>query len=125
MTNSRILQWILTPCFVLISNLIFSQAHTQFLQGEWKFEKIELEKEVSNGSQVQKDLAGIFLNFQGPELVIFKKTSTGDSILKRGLYSVDGDKLVIGKDRANIVRLDQKQFVVRIPREGLLYLRKS
>lgn len=108
--------------------LAFATTHAQTnadkIKAKWLVEKFDAEKNTAQAIKASQALAGVSLSFEQEELIITKKTETGDSVIKRGPYSIAGNMLTLGKDSATIVELSEKQLTIQIPNQGLLYLLK-
>ena len=110
--------------FSLTSIITYAQTNTEKIKAKWCVERFEVEKITPESSKAQQDLLSVYLTFNDKELVISKKTEANDNIIKRGQYSLSGNILKIGEDQADILLLSEQYLTIKIPRQGILYLRR-
>jgi len=109
---------------ILASTFAYAQTNTDKLKAKWIVEKFEIEKNTTQAEKVIQDLQGVCLTFGNKELIISKKSETGDSVIKRGQYSISGNSITLGKDQADILVLSETQLALKISGQGVLYLTK-
>lgn len=124
MRNSTYWKCAASVFFVLLNTSLFGQINVSQLKGKWEVEKFDEAKPNAQAIQAKKDLIGICLTFQDEQLIVSKRNSSGDSVIKKGSYFLSGDTLLIGSDRATILLLSQKNLKIQIPSQGALYLTK-
>ena len=110
--------------FSLSPILSFAQTNTEKIKAKWSIEKYEVEKNTPQALKAKQDLQGVYLTFTNEELVISKQTATSDSIIKRGQYILSGNTITLGKDQADILLLSDLDLMIKIPIQGVLYLKK-
>jgi len=111
------------PIFIFISGYASAQVDTGKIKTSWTIDKFEVERSTAQIAKVQQELQGVYLTFGSKELVISKKTGSGDSLVKKGSYFLSGNTLTLGKDQAEILELSEKNLTLKIP-GGILYLSK-
>lgn len=109
---------------ILASTFSYGQTNTEKIKAKWSVDKFEVEKNTPQAVKAKQDLHGVYLTFGNDELVISKKTETGDSIIKRGKYFITGNSVTIGKDQADILELSGNHLAIKISGQGVLYLTK-
>jgi hypothetical protein len=124
MRNSTCWKSIAFVFFVFLNTSIFGQINISQLKGKWEVEKFDEAKASDQEIQAKKDLVGICLTFHDEQMIVSKRTAIGDSVIKKGSYFLSGDTILIGKDRATILLLSQRNLKILIPRQGTLYLTK-
>jgi len=110
--------------FGLAPALAFAQTNTEKIKAKWIVEKMETEKNTPQAVKAGQELQGYCLTFGEGELLISKRTATGDSVIKRGPYAVTGNALRFGKDQAQILSLSGNDLTVKVPGQYILYLKK-
>ncbi len=110
---------------ILTSTFAFAQRNAEKIKAKWNIEKFEVEKNTPQAIKAKQDLQAVSLMFGNEELVISKKTETGDDVIKRGQYLVSGNSLTIGNDQADILLLSEKHLTIKISGQGVLYLTKQ
>lgn len=109
---------------VFASPLTYAQTNAEKIKAKWMVENFVTEKNTAQAIQAKQELSGVYLTFENNELIITKKTETGDSLIKKGQYSVLNNSLTLGKDQAVILELSEKHLTIQIPKQGVLYLTK-
>jgi hypothetical protein len=102
----------------------YAQTNSDKIKAKWVVEKFDIEKNTPQAIQAKQELLGLCLNFENEELIIARRTEKGDSIIKKGPYLISGNTLTLGKGPAAIYTLTEKELVIQIPRQGVLYLTK-
>ncbi len=102
----------------------YAQSNTEKIKAKWSVERFEIEKNTPQAVNAQQQLQGAFLTFGDEELVISKKTEAGEAVLNKGPYFISENSVTLGKDRADILLLSEKQLTIKIPNQGILYLSK-
>lgn len=110
--------------FLVASITGFAQNNGQGIKGKWIVEKFQAEANSLQSAKTARDLTGLYLTFGDEELTISRKSQTGDSIIKRGPYSVSENTVMLGKDQAEIILLSNTHLTIKLPGQGMLFLRK-
>ena len=100
------------------------QTNQERIQGTWRFEKLELAKAYPDSAKVMNELKDVIFRFEKTTLFISGNEKISPGINKSGPYKLDGDKLIIGEDPAEILLLDDKQLRIRTL-QGILYFNKT
>ena len=124
MISSTYSRQMLLAILLLASSFAMAQTNNEKIKAKWSVDKLETEKNTPQAIKAKQDLQNVFLTFDNQEVVISKKTQNGDSLIKKGPYSVSGNTLIIGKDAAVILLLSEKQLTIKLPGQGVLYLTK-
>lgn len=122
MNTSFYFRQIILAILVLTSTSAFAQTSTEKIKGKWLVAKFEVEKNTTQAIKAKQDLQGVCLTFANEELIISKKTETGDDVIKRGQYVVSENTVTIGKDQADILLLSEKNLTIKISGQGILHL---
>lgn len=122
MKTSTFLRQAVLIMFTFTNSFAYAQDNNEKIQAKWSVDKFEIEKNTPQAVKAQQALQGTYLTFGNGELVISKKTETGESIIKKGQYSISGNSLTLGKDPANILMLSDKLLTIKIPNQGILFL---
>jgi len=112
---------------ILISTVAFAQSNAEKIKAKWSVEKFEPEKNTPQAIKAVHEFDGAYLTFGKKELIVSKKTETGETIIKRGPYSVSANSIILGKDQdpADILLLTAKNLTIKVPGQGVLYLTKQ
>lgn len=125
MIASVYLRQTILAVLILTSTFAFAQTNAEKIKGKWNIDKFEVEKNTPQAMKAKQDLQGVSLLFGNEELVIIKKTETGDDVIKRGQYFVSDNSLTIGKDQADILLISEKHLTIKLSGQGVLYLTKQ
>lgn len=110
--------------FGLAPALAFAQTNSEKIKASWVVERMESEKNSPQAVKAQQELTGYCLTFGDAEVVISKRTEAGDSVTKRGEYTVSGNSITLGKDQATILLLSGNDLTIKVPGQYILYLKK-
>lgn len=110
--------------FGLAPALAFAQTNTEKIKAKWIVEKMVTEKNTPGDMKVSQEMRGYCFSFGDEEVVISKRTETGDSVIKRGDYAVSGNSITLGKDQATILLLSGNDLTIKVPGQYTLYLKK-
>ena len=124
MKNLFSLRSLIVVSITFITSLTYGQTNADKIQAKWVVEKIDPTDNRPQSKQAKEDLLGVYLIFGNDELLITKKTDTGENLIKKGSYSITDNILTLGKDKAMILELSDKRLTIQIPRQGTLYLAK-
>jgi hypothetical protein len=100
------------------------QTNPERITGTWSFEKFEFEKPYPDSAQVKSELKGVIFCFDKSVLTISKIEKGREGFIKSGPYSLQGEKLIIGEDLAEILLLDNNQLRIKTF-QGILYFSKT
>jgi hypothetical protein len=113
---------------IILAILVFTfassnaQNNPEKIKAVWSLDKFETEKNTPQAIKATKNLEGLQITFGKAELVISKKTPTGDTVIKKGLYSISGNIIILGKDQAEILVLSEDRLNIKIKGQGIIYL---
>jgi hypothetical protein len=122
MKTSTLLRLTVLIVFAFATTFTFSQGNHEKIKAKWSVDKFEVEKNTPQAVKAQQELLGTYLTFGNEELVITKKTETGESVIKKGQYTISGNSITLGNDQADILLLSDKSLTIKIPNQGILYL---
>jgi hypothetical protein len=107
---------------IFTATCVSAQTSNEKIKGKWVVDRFEAEKNIPQAVKAKQDLQGVCLSFGDEELVITKKTGSGDSVIKKGPYFISGNTLTLGKDPAEISELSEKHLTIKMSGQGILYL---
>ncbi|MEO5947415.1 MAG: hypothetical protein ABIP79_11415 [Chitinophagaceae bacterium] len=110
---------------IFASTYAYAQTNNDKLKAKWIVEKFEVEKNTPQAVKAIQNLQGVSLTFVNEELIISKKSETGEIVIKRGGYSVAGNLINLGNDHAEILVLSETSLAIKISGQGVLYLTKN
>lgn len=110
--------------FMFATSFTFGQDYKVKIKAKWIVNKFECEKNTPEAIKAQKEIEFTYLTF-GDELLISKKIDGVETVIKRGLYSVSGSSLTLGKDEAIILELSENKMSIKISGQGILHLSKT
>src|SRR6185369_17633033 len=108
--------------FIFAATCVSAQTNAEKIKAKWIVDRFVVEKNTPQAVKVKQDLQSVCLSFGENELVISKKTDSGDSVIKKGPYSISGNTLTLGKDHAEISELSEKNLTIKLPGQATLYL---
>ncbi len=100
------------------------QTNPERIQGRWSFEKFEFAKSHPDSARVKNELKDVIFCFDKTVLTISRKETERKGFTKSGPYNLQGDKLIIGEDPAQILLLDDKKLWIKT-QQGILYFSKT
>jgi len=124
MSNPPFFRHTILFVFILVPGFVFSQVNIEKIKAKWSIEKFETDRNTAQAIKAKQDLVGVYLTFENTELVISKRTATCDSMIKKGQYFVSGNSITLGKDKADILLLSDNDLTIKIPGQGILYLKR-
>lgn len=111
-----------------LSNILKAQTnHEAKLLGEWAFEKYEFLDFDSDTSAMKRESKGLILSFEkGKKFTTKKKLGTVKKIVGVGTYtlSADGKYLYQNEQEVEIILLDRKVLVIKVPDAVIMHLRR-
>jgi hypothetical protein len=122
MTVSRFSRLLFLLILLFPASIAFGQENAEKIKARWSLDKFEPEGNSPGALKAKEELQDVFLTFSKDELIISKKTENGDKVIKKGEYAVSGNSVILGKDKAEIILLSEKQLTIKIPGQGLMYL---
>jgi hypothetical protein len=108
--------------FIFAATCVSAQTNNEKIKTKWVVGRFDAEKNTPQVTKAKQDLQGVCLSFGEEELVISKKTDSGDSVIKKGKYFISGNTLTLGKDNAEISELSEKHLTIKVSGQGILYL---
>lgn len=122
MKTSALLRLTSLIVFTFGTTFTFAQDNLEKIKAKWSVDKFEAKENTPQAVKAEKELLGIYFTFGNEELLITKKTETGESVVKKGQYTVSGNLITLGNDQADILFLNDKCLTIKIPNQGILYL---
>lgn len=115
--------------FILISISFKSfcqEMDTSKILGSWVCDKLEFLTTMPDSSNIIKNAKGSIVTFIVGNKFTSKSLVNGILKEENGSYSIDGKYLIQNEDRAEIISLNDKEFVLKISKVVIFYfLRKE
>lgn len=124
MKYSSLFRRLIVVAFALVATTAYAQDNKEKIKAKWAVVKFEIAEDKHPAPLTLQDLQEAILTFGDAEVMISKKTSDGETVIKKGTYSVAENSITLGKDKAEIIALSEKRLTIRIPNQGILYLIK-
>jgi len=124
MKLSALLPKLFICVFLVVGGSSFAQLPQEKILGNWKLEKFEFEKPSRDSQRIEKELENVTIRFDRDCVIISKMKNGVEQFIKSGSYSIDGDKLTLGKDQAPVLLLNSEQLKIKVPGQGVLYFLK-
>ncbi|MDB5200946.1 MAG: hypothetical protein JWQ27_355 [Ferruginibacter sp.] len=109
--------------FVLISGAACAQANNELAATSWSVKKATSTKTNVSSAKLQQELNGVLLTFATNEVTVSRRTGTTDTLIKKGNYSVSGNVISLGKNKASYAR-DGDHLTITVANQGIFYLEK-
>jgi hypothetical protein len=122
MTVSRFSRLLFLLILLFSASIAFGQENAEKIKARWSLDKFDPEGNSPGALKAKEELQDVFLTFSKDQLIISRKTENGDVVIKKGEYAVFGNSVILGKDKAEIILLSEKQLTIKIPGQGLMYL---
>jgi hypothetical protein len=122
MTVSRFSRLLFLLILLFSASIAFGQENAEKIKARWSLDKFDPEGNSPGALKAKEELQDVFLTFSKDQLIISRKTENGDVVIKKGEYAVSGNSVILGKDKAEIILLSEKQLTIKIPGQGLLHL---
>jgi predicted fused transcriptional regulator/phosphomethylpyrimidine kinase len=122
MTVSRFSRLLFLLILLFSASIAFGQENAEKIKARWSLDKFDPEGNSPGALKAKEELQDVFLTFSKDQLIISRKTENGDVVIKKGEYAVSGNSVILGKDKAEIILLSEKQLTIKIPGQGLMYL---
>lgn len=115
-----------SSCF--LSNMIKAQTNSETkLLGKWAFDRYEFLHTGADTSAMKKESRGLILSFErGEKFTTKKKLSAIETIVGTGTYtlSANGKYLYQNGEELEIILLDEKELVIKVPDAVIMHLRR-
>lgn len=99
---------------------------TSKILGSWVCDKLEFLTTMPDSSNIIKNAKGSIVTFIVGNKFTSKSLVNGILKEENGSYSIDGKYLIQNEDRAEIISLNDKEFVLKISKVVIFYfLRKE
>ncbi len=101
------------------------QTNQEKIQAKWNLSKFVFEKPSPNSSEIQNQLRNIIITFEKDNMIVSKMAEGCEQFIKSGHYILNGDTIIIGNDKAEVLLLDEHQLKINITGQGVLHFNKN